>query len=42
MGNDQITVASKINNKLVDDSIEAMNRVLRKEHVLLGGDKNKD
>ena len=37
-----IKVASHINPKILDSSLEALNLLVRKEHVLLGGDKNKD
>jgi uncharacterized protein YfeS len=37
-----IKVASTINPKILDSSLEALNLLVRKEHVLLGGDKDKD
>jgi uncharacterized protein YfeS len=37
-----IKVASTINPKILDSSLEALNLLVRKEHVLLGGDKSKD
>lgn len=39
---DFIKVASTINAKILDSSLEALNMLVRKEHVLLGGDKSKD
>ena len=37
-----IKIASSIDPKLIDSSIEALNSVVRKEHVLLGGEKIKE